>query len=298
MWFKNLYLFKLTEPLGVDAETLAQRLGERPFRDCSALELSSLGWVPPLGRETEALVHSVAGCLLITACRQEKLLPRAVVNEQLDEQVADWERSEARKMPRNERARLRDEIETRLLPQALTRKRLIRAFIDTQQRWLVVDAATAKLAEEVATLLRDSLGSLKLVLPEPEISPMELMTRWLANGAPKGWELESDVLMIDPAQERSQVRCRYLDLGGKEIEAHLKSGKRVTQLGMAWAERISILLCDNLQVKRLRYHDVIQEAAEEVEADTEAQRLDADFAILCAEVRPMIASLSELFSLG
>ena len=48
----------------------------------------SLGWVAPLGEESEALAHAASGRLLIKLKREEKLLPSTVVREQLEEKVA------------------------------------------------------------------------------------------------------------------------------------------------------------------------------------------------------------------
>jgi recombination associated protein RdgC len=48
-------------------------------------------------------------------------------------------------------------------------------------------------------------------------------------------------------------------------------------------------------VKRLRFLDLVQETAAEVEAEDEAARMDADFSIMTLELRRFIPALLALF---
>ena len=65
MWFKNIRAYRLTSPFTVTAEQLTERLAARAFAPCAKSQALSMGWVPPLGEQSEALAHagSLAGCL-------------------------------------------------------------------------------------------------------------------------------------------------------------------------------------------------------------------------------------------
>ena len=57
MWFKNLKLYRFTQDFRMDAEVLAEKLAEQPFKSCGKLEASSYGFVAPIGGAGAPLVH-------------------------------------------------------------------------------------------------------------------------------------------------------------------------------------------------------------------------------------------------
>ena len=100
MWFKNVRAYRLTKPFDLSPEMLGQKLVGRSFVPCAKSQAQSLGWVPPLGEESEELVHAAAGRILLKLKREEKLLPSTVVREQLDEKVAAIESEPVHRRPR------------------------------------------------------------------------------------------------------------------------------------------------------------------------------------------------------
>jgi len=165
MWFKNVRAYRLTAPLDLGAEQLEQQLQAQIFSPCAKSQALSMGWVPPLGDDKEALVHAAAGRYLLCLRREEKLLPASVVREQLADKIEQIEQEEARKVYRKEKLRLKDEIIQDCLPRAFTRSSRIYAYFDTGRNWLFVDSASAARAEELINTLRECIGTLPLVLP-------------------------------------------------------------------------------------------------------------------------------------
>lgn len=296
--FKNARLYRLENPSAFDAEELETRLAERPFRSCGPLETATLGWFPPLGVQTRALVHAGSGCIALCARRQERLLPSAVVAEAVDERATDIEDREARSVGRKERRQLREEAMLDLLPRAFTRSRQIRAYLDLVGGWMVVDAASEKAAEDLVGLLRETLGSFPVRPPRPEQSPTSLMTQWVTAGdTPSGLDLEDECELRDPRDDRSLVRCRGQNLGGEEISTHLRAGKEVVKLSLNWRENLSFLLQEDLSLKRLRFADELIEEAIDADVEDEAARFDAEFAIMALQLRELIERLNKLFSM-
>jgi len=295
MWFKNLYLYRLRKGFDLDAEALEQKLQTQAFRPCSALEMSTIGWVAPAGRKSSLLVHAANGLLLVTACRQDRLLPVSVIRDEMQERADKIEIAEDRPVRRREMAVLREEVTLELTPKALPRNSRINAYIDPKEGWLVVDASSSKRAEELVSLLRESVGTLSLALPETEIAPASILTGWLHQSQiPQDFELLDQCVLRDPAQENSVIRCRGVELDADEIQAHMRSGKQAIQLALRWADRLEFVMCDNLQIKQLRFLDIIQEQAADIAAETEIDRLDADFSIMTAELRPLLSRLIEI----
>jgi recombination associated protein RdgC len=91
------------------------------------------------------------------------------------------------------------------------------------------------------------------------------------------------------------VRYVKHSLEGEEIRQHIEAGKVVTRLAMTWNDRISFVLDDNLQIKRLAFLDILKEQADG-QADNEDERFDIDFTLMSGEVAQLLDDL--LGSLG
>ncbi|ESQ13174.1 MAG: recombination-associated protein RdgC [Thiohalocapsa sp. PB-PSB1] len=296
--FKNAKVFRLSVPFVLDQMALHERLLAQRFRPCGPLEVATMGWASPIRPNAEMLVDVANDCLLIAARRQERLLPASVVTEAVAERVAEIEQAEMREVARRERSQLREELLMQMLPQAFTRSRLVRAYIDTVGGWVVVDASSDKLAEELLSLLRKSLDSFPAKPLTAGISVSERLSAWLATGsAGDGFELEDQCELRDPADSRSVVRCRGMDLTIPEVKTHLDSGKRVVALGLTWREHLSLVLDESLGLKRLRFADeLIDQATDEADED-ETLRMQAELSIMTDQLRTLLAGLSTEFQL-
>lgn len=295
--FRNAKVFRLEGDFAFDQMQLHERLSDRAFRSCGPLETATLGWASPLGPNAENLAHQAGGCLLIAARRQERLLPASVVAEAVAEKVAEIEQGEGRDVGRRERGRLREELLTEMLPRAFTRSRLLRAYIDPAAGWLVVDASSDKLAEELINLLRESLGSLPVKPLRATTAVDERLSAWVANNAAaNGFDIEDQCELRDQGDSRGVVRCRGQDLTSPEIRAHLDSGKRVVALGLTWNERLSLVMDEDLSLKRLRFSDELIEDALEDGTEDQQARLDAEFIIMAGELRTLLAALTDEFA--
>ena len=296
MWFKNLQLYRFTKPFDLDASTLGQQLEQQSFVPCGSQDVTRSGWVPPLGRHGSEFVHSTNGFLMVCAKRQDKLLPSAVINEALEEKALEIESREARELPRKERRALRDEVYFSLLPKAFVRSSLQYAYISPRDQLLVIDAASAKRAEELLQDLRDALGSLSVIPLVSKHQPIDVMTRWVSSAQiATGFELGEECELRDNADISSVIRCKNQDLASAEIVNHLKTGMHVSKLALNWQQRLEFVLDEKLVVKRLRFADMVQEQASDIEADDAAAQFDVDFSIMALELSAFIEALAEAF---
>ncbi len=296
MWFRNLQIYRLTGPFPSDAEALHEQLQGRAARPCGNLEAATIGWDTPLGRHGSQLTHAVGGCIMFCARREERLLPASVIREALEEKVAAVEEREGRRVGRREKGELKEAIVQELLPRAFVKSSRLFAYLDTGNGWLLVDAASARRAEELVTLLRETLGSLPLRPLEVAQAPASVMTAWLQESLPPAeFQLLGDCELRDPADEKAVIRCTGQDLRGEEIGVHLQAGKQVVKVALEWHERLSLLLTDAFEIRRLRFLDVIQEQAADTAADDAASRFDADFALMSMELGRFLPRLIEQF---
>lgn len=296
MWFKNVRAYRLTKPFDLSPEMLGQKLVGRSFVPCAKSQAQSAGWVPPLGEASEELVHAAAGRMLLKLKREEKLLPSTVVREQLDEKVAVIESEQGRKVYRKERLNLKDEIVRDCLPRAFSRSTYIYAYIDVKANWIFVDTASATRAEEFLNLLRECIGSFPVLLPQVNNAPSAVMTAWLLHRSlPEDFELGQECELREPGEDGGVVRCRGVDLLSEEVETHLHAGKQVARLALSWDERLSLLLAEDLCLRRLKFADELMKENEEIPEADQAARLDADFALMADAVTGLQQRVLALF---
>lgn len=304
MFFKNARLFSLTETFTYSQEELETQLSEQLFIPCNKFAKSSLGWVSPLGdayvSETEEesappLTHVIGDFIMVCAQKQDRLLPMTVVRQETAEKVAEIEQREARKVYRKEKRDIQDSVYATLLPRAFTKNQQTYAFISVKDNLLVVDSASAPRAEELVNLLRDSLASFPVGLPQTRTAPADIMTRWLRDKKlAANFSLLEDVVLHNPQDSNNVVRCASQDLTGEEIATHLEAGKQVKSLAVSWNHVIHCMVNDDLSIKRLQFESIEEDNAGTDDV-TPAQKFDQDFALMTLELSAFFKALFDAF---
>jgi len=291
MWFRNIQFYRFDQPFFMSEKQLHAALQRHQARDCGQMELACEGWARPLGRAGRMLTHAADGRLMICLRREDKALPASLVRERMEEKVFEIEEQAGRAVGRKERADIKEQVMRDLLPRALVKASHTYAYIDAKNSWLIVNAASAKKAEELIMLLRKTMETLNVVLPQTAISPETAMTQWLMDDAslPQGFEVEDECELRSVGEVTSSIRCRYMDVVCKEVRAHVATGKRVHNMGMNWQGKLSFVLHDDLSIRRIRYDSELVEQADA--GGDELAQFDADFAIMSAELAELIPAL-------
>lgn len=293
MWFKNLQLYRLPAPWKLELATLIEQLGRGVFRPCGSQDPMTRGWVPPRGGE---LVHSIGGQWLLMLAVEQRLLPSSVVNQEVQERAEKMAIEQGYPPGRKALRDLKDRVTEELLPRAFTRRRKTPVWIDPANGWLGVDAASLVKAEEALEHLRQCLDDFPLALVQTQMSPTAAMADWLAGGdAPAGFTVDRDCELKAMDDEKAAVRYVRHPLGdevGAEIKAHLTAGKLPTRLALTWDDRISFVLTEKGEIKRLAFLDVLKEDAEQG-IDNAEEIFDAEFALMTGEFARFIPSLLE-----
>ena len=298
MWFKNLIFYRFTQPFQTTVEELEERLQQKCFRSCNSQDMSSYGWVAPLGKHSDMLTHAGNGFIMVAARKEEKILPASVIKDVLEEKIELIELEQDRQVSSKEKKTLKDDVIMELLPKAFSRCQSTFAYIDPAKGWLIVDASSFKKAEELTSCLRECLGSLPIVNPPLKNMPSHAMTRWLAQDTPMPDRLVlgDECELREPGDEGGQVKVSRQELVGEEVEVHLQAGKQVSKMALIWHDSLSFVLGDDLVIRKLKFTDSIQEQLDQVNAETVAEQFDADFALMTLTLQQMIEELME--SLG
>lgn len=284
MWFKNLQIYRLPKNWASDTSKLIEQLSHLTLQACSASDAQSIGWVAPCA--DGALVHAVNNQWLLALGAEQKLLPASVVKQFADDKAKEIAEAEGRKVGRKEMRELREQMTLELLPRAFIRRRSTFGWIDPINGWLVIDAAAPAKAEEFLEHLRKSVEGLPVKLVKVAQSPSAAMTGWVAGGeAPAHFTIDQDLELR--SAEKATVRYVKHPLEGEEIRQHIAGGKVVTRLAMTWGDRISFVLNENLQIKRLTFLDILKEQADS-QAENADERFDLDFTLMTGEVARLL----------
>ena len=294
MWFKNLQIYRLPAPWAIDLAKLDEQLACGGFAKCASHEPMSRGWVAP--RKDGALIYANNRQWLLSLATEQRLLPSSVVNDEVRERAEVLTETQGYAPGRKQLRELKERVTEELMPRAFTRKRSTFVWIDPQNGWFIVDAGSQGKAEEVVEHLRFCLDELPLKLLHTQLSPTSAMADWLAGGeAPGGFTIDRDCELKAVGEEKSAVRYVRHPLNDEvsaEIKAHLAAGKLPTKLALTWDERISFVLTEKLEIKRLAFLDLLKEEAEK-SAEHADEQFDADFALMTGELTRFLPALIE-----
>lgn len=290
MWFKNLLVYRLNK-WDITPAALEEKLAQHALQACSAMDMQSRGWVPPKA-EGEPFVHTMGSQMLISLGIEKKLLPSTIITQFAKARAAEIEEQQGYKPGRKQMKEIKEAITDELLPRAFALRRKTYAWIDPDDQWLVVDAANVAKADEFVEMLIKAVDGLSLSFVKTEMSPLAAMTGWLAgDDLPQTFTVDRDCELRGTGDEKATVRYVRHTLEAEEIAKHIKSGKQVTKLAMTWNDKISFVLHDNLQIKRLAPLDILKEQAENSEAD---DMFDTDFAMMAGELKKLLPSVIDV----
>ncbi|MGO3057307.1 recombination-associated protein RdgC [Halomonas sp. AOP43-A1-21] len=296
MWFKHLHLYRLHGAPELDSTTLSDALQAHAAKPLGNADARRLGWTAPAGRLSGGqLLHEIQGQRLLSVLRQERLLPASVVKEEVDEQVADIEAREGRKVTRKEKTALKEQVTEALLPRAFVRSQKIDLWWDMRRHLIGINASSRTRAEDLLDLLRETLGSLKATPLSSQTLPIRAMTTWLGDPASRPADLQlGDQVELKAKGDDGVLRARQVDLDSDEIQQLLESGRQASKLAMSLEGRLSFVLHDDLALKSLRFGDaLIEEADHADDGDDALARLETDFILMAQALSDDVARLIE-----
>lgn len=270
-------------------EQIEDSLAKTTFVETGATQQQSMGWAPPRGIEHAPLIEDIGGHWLLKLMIETRVLPSSVVKRRTDEMAERIELETGRKPGKKQTKDLKEQATLELLPMAFTKQSAIRVWIAPAQHLLMIDAGSAGRAEEVVTLLIKELPGLNLHLIQTAEAPAACMAAWLMDGVPpEGFTIDRECELKSVDEMKSVVRYARHSLDIEEVRQHLTGGKSPTRLAMSWRDRVSFMLTDTLQIKKISFLDVVFEGRESSDKD---EAFDADAAIATGELCKLIPEL-------
>jgi recombination associated protein RdgC len=292
--FKNLIAYRIgagwpDESAGEPLLQIEEALAKTPFSPCGPTQERAAGWVPPRGEAHGALAESVGGQWILRFMTEAKVVPASVLRRKVEERCAAIEQQSGRKPGRKEARDLKDELLLDLLPVAFTKQGSVTVWIDVAARLLVVDAGSQGRADEVTTALVEALQGLSLTLLDTKVSAATAMAQWLTtHDAPENFSIDQECELKAADESKSVVRYARHSLDIEEVAQHIAQGKMPTRLALTWSDRVSFVLTEGLQLKKVAFLEGVFDGTSGSGKDG---GFDADVAIATGELRGLLPDL-------
>ena len=290
--FKNMIIYRIAPQWQIGLEQVEEALARAPFLECGATQERSWGWTPPRGEAHGPLAESVGGQWVLRFMVESKVLPGSVLARRVEEKAVRIEQETGRKPGKKESKELKEEAKLDLLPMAFTKQGTMWVWLDLEARLLVLDTGSQARADEVVTALVEALPGLSVALLDTQTSPQAAMAHWLSTQeAPVGFTIDRECELKAADEEKAVVRYARHPLDIEEVQAHIAAGKLPTKLALTWDGRVSFVLSEGLQIKKLALLDTVTEGQGKGGKDDSG--FDADVAIATGELVKLIPDLIE-----
>jgi recombination associated protein RdgC len=287
--FKNLTVFRLAPGWSATFDQIEAGLDKGRFAECGATQEQSAGWVPPRGPADGPLAETVRGQWLMRLMVEQRVLPGAVVKRRIEEIAAEIERTTGRKPGRKQTKELKDQATLELLPMAFTKRSAVNVWVSPDSGFVVLDTSSPGRADEVVTLLVKALDGVSVQALHTEESPVAVMADWLLTGEPAAdFTVDRECELKSGDEMKSVVRYARHPLDIDEVRQHITQGKMPTRLAMTWNGRVSFVLTEGLQLRKIEFLDGVLEVQGSAE-----ERFDADVAIVTTELTRALTALIE-----
>jgi recombination associated protein RdgC len=289
--FRDLTIYCIAPGWAPTLVAMEAALDALRFVPCGATQDKSVGWVEPRGEAHGPLVESVAGQRILKFVMETKSVPGDIVREKAQEEADHIEASFGRKPGKKETRELREDALQGLLPMAFPRRGSVWVWIDLTNGLLVTDASSQGKTDEVVTALVNTFKDLSLTLLQTAMTPTTAMTHWLAAASPDDWptgfNVERECELKSNDEEKSTIKFNRHNLAIDAIRQHITEGKLPTRLAMSWEGRISFVLTEAMNLKRIAF---LEGVFDDRSSDDESG-FDTDVALSTGELQKLIPAL-------
>ena len=251
MLFKNATYYKFTKPFELTKEKFEDLISQAMVPEIGANDTYVTGFNFALPNSKQMLLD-VNGVWLMRITKLEKIIPAAAVNHKLKEQVEEIEATQLRKVPRKERAEIRESIVNLMLPNAPYRPINTLLYIDTVSQTLVVNSVATGITDDATSFLRKTIGSLPIRMPEWKVAPGALMKSWLQDSALTPPNI--DICHQGALKSADKATIKFKQFDDEDVITNLLTqGMEVEELRITTNESFTSILSDSGQLKSIKW---------------------------------------------
>jgi len=288
--FKNALIYRIANRPDVYPNVIEDALQAAAFTPCGSTQQQSVGWVPPRGIEHGPLLEFTSGQWMMRLTVESKKVPAQVLKDNVDKACADIEHMTGHKPGKRERKELAEDILLALLPHAFPARYSINVWMDRKNGILVLDCAGQSKADMAISQLIKAFDSLVLQLVNTSTSPSGAMAQWLTEKEPPaGFAIDRECELKACDESKAVVKYGRHALDIDEVSQHIAQGKMPTKLAMTWDDRVSFVLTEGMQIKKIAFLEAAINGDKGMTLENDA--FDADVVIFTGEFSKLIPDL-------
>ena len=235
--------------------------------------------------------------LVMRYYREEKHIVTSDIKRKVQQAVKRIEQEQDRKVYAKERAQLKEEFISKVLPAAQCNYKEVPIII--LSAGYVVIGAVGKLADQAASNMRQVLGTFPIAVPRTKFAVPQVLTaiaKAQADGTFDRFVITTDFQMQELTEHPSVARCKNTDITNEHIQGFFREGKVMTHADLRWDEKVRFQIDPKLAIRRLNIDDTALEEAMGGESDEE-DLAGAEYASALIETSFVVQMLGELLQL-
>lgn len=287
MWFRQAIAYQFEGLSNLDLE---KAFGEFALKPCPPHARQTFGWSEnPSGNYW----HAIAGFATTRFCKEERILPKSVLHQQLQEKLTVLEQEKGRKLRRKEQLEILENLEFDLLPKAFVIQKALPMLWDLNNKRLIIQASSESALAPLFALLRKTLPSVQYQRLVPDIPLAQTMTAWLR--AP--WSLGSDFslaercVLVTQDEQSKKLSCRGYDLNAKELQGILSNEHEAEELALHFNERLAFSVTDRFVLKSIKPLDYLEDSRKDIDHLEPEAQFDANLSLFAGEITSLINRL-------
>jgi recombination associated protein RdgC len=289
--FRNERFFSLDGERPASEVALSENLQKAGFEPCGPYTERSSGWIAVDTDSGDSLARRVSGADLFRLRSQSRVLPHAVVNEELEARIEEYRERTGEVPPPREKRRLKAEARDELLPKAMLKSDRIWGYFDLKEKVVGIDAAQESGAERFLRRLQAANDRMELQ-PLKYRKPFdELLTKVFLGGAPGQFAVGRECRMRDATDTGSVVRWTNFDLSDRSIRDHVAHGMHLTHLEIVYDNVMSFVMNESGVLTKLKFLGMDDDGEDH---NDPLARLDAEFVVITGTLRRLLGDLRKL----
>lgn len=295
--FKKLTVFGIAEGTKLDLETIEQAMQAQAFVPGGAQAERSTGWAAPREEAHAPFIEAIAGHWLATYVIETRSVPKEVVEKKLVAWIEAFEHECGRAPGRKEQRQMRADVLTSLMPNALTRTEKIAVWIDPTAKTVGIAATAQTKTDSVVTGLVRAIEDFAVVHRTDQGMIVAAMREWLMLDHDEA--MPSDITLgnecVLKALDESQAVANFTKqaVSCDEVRQSLKAGKMPLRLELVFGKHLSLVLCANGALKKIRFEDAFLMNKH----DHQKGDLDGGFTIFATEMAKTLSDLQAAIQL-
>ena len=296
MWFKNASIVRLPDGFEFSDNVIQNQFLEFHLKPPGPFDKDSSGWVSPFGLDSDVCFHRIGNYLLIALGIEQKVIPDAAIKHQVSTQVRSREAA-GEILSSDDKLLIKEKIIADYLPTALTKLKVINAFIDLRLNILVIDTPSFNMVSAFVNLLRETFKGhteypMRFV-PFKSGNTVQPMTQWVHVGDTgiNRLEIANNVVLGKPEGTGGVLRGKNIDVESDEINGHIDKGYLVNELGLLFGGVVSFTFSKDYVLKSISFDKSITDSILSNGYESENDRVDAIFDVVTQYLGELIEQL-------